>query len=579
MNKLGSILVLMGFGIFLSIPFLTQHHLTSQLIEKEYGSQEKAALAKVENTPILEQNTTTWKLLLITNDAIESINKEAVNRYSFSAEDITRLENLAHNKALTEESLISLWGAESFKVQAFKNYGNWLFGRVFNSDEELESNIRQVVNNIMLHEVIPKKGIDKYAAKSLKYNLAKHSITGLLKNNTMLFLILTFGFTAIGGLLMLQVFMQEKPGIKNNDIFFHPAKARKWLGILIGTLLILFYIILYFYPEYMGGWIRIVDPISYLLSGSEAGQFFLYGFMYTVSVLVMGARMMAKYRHSRYQLIRTGSVMFFQTIFAFLIPEILVSLNQPYFDFKNIWPLDYDFFFGFELDKLIAGGNLGLFMLVWGIGLSLIGVPLFTYFYGKRWYCSWVCGCGGLAETVGDPFRQLSTKSLIAWKIERYTIHSVLIFAVVMTLGVLYTYFTGASELFGINTYSMRQVYGAFIGAGFSGVVGTGFYPVMGNRVWCRFGCPLAAYMGIVQRFKSRFRITTNGGQCISCGNCSTHCEMGIDVRSYAQRGENIVRASCVGCGVCAAVCPRGVLKLENDTPTNRVNTSTFVKR
>ena len=39
---------------------------------------------------------------------------------------------------------------------------------------------------------------------------------------------------------------------------------------------------------------------------------------------------------------------------------------------------------------------------------------------------------------------------------------------------------------------------------------------------------------------------------------------MGIDVRGYAQRGENIVRSSCVGCGVCSAVCPRGVLKLEN---------------
>ena len=98
----------------------------------------------------------------------------------------------------------------------------------------------------------------------------------------------------------------------------------------------------------------------------------------------------------------------------------------------------------------------------------------------------------------------------------------------------------------------------------FSGVIGVGFYPILGNRVWCRFGCPMAAVLGIWQKFFSRFRITTNGGQCMSCGNCSTYCEMGIDVRAYAQRGENIVRASCVGCGICAAVCPRGVLKLEN---------------
>ena len=110
------------------------------------------------------------------------------------------------------------------------------------------------------------------------------------------------------------------------------------------------------------------------------------------------------------------------------------------------------------------------------------------------------------------------------------------------------------------------------LGSIFAGVIGTGFYPIFGNRVWCRFGCPLAAYLGFVQRFKSRFRITTNGGQCISCGNCSTYCEQGIDVRAYAQKGENIIRSSCVGCGICSAVCPRGVLKLENGPEKGRIN-------
>jgi Pyruvate/2-oxoacid:ferredoxin oxidoreductase delta subunit len=86
----------------------------------------------------------------------------------------------------------------------------------------------------------------------------------------------------------------------------------------------------------------------------------------------------------------------------------------------------------------------------------------------------------------------------------------------------------------------------------------------------------MAAILGLQQRLFSRFRITTNGGQCISCGNCSAYCEMGIDVRAYAQKGQNIVRASCVGCGICATVCPRGVLKLENGPLKNRISSSEF---
>ena len=402
--------------------------------------------------------------------------------------------------------------------------------------------------------------------KQTRFPVAKAASQGLLPDNSWLFFLLSIGLGILGALLYILPENRHLPGIKNHHIYHSPMHSRGWLGVATGLFLIAFYVVLYFYPEYLVNWVILVDPLSEALSGYPASQWFLYGFLYTLAILVMGVRMLIKYRHNRYQMVRTGSVMFFQTAFAFLIPQIMILLNTPSVDLKNIWPLDYSFFFEYRLNELIDSGAIGIFLLVWGIALSAVAVPVLTYFYGKRWYCSWVCGCGGLAETLGDPYRQLSDKSLGAWKIERWLVHGVLVFAVLMTAAVLYTYFTGSSQVLFTDSYQVRSWYGFAIGSIFAGVVGTGFYPLMGNRVWCRFGCPLAAYLGIVQRFRSRFRITTNGGQCISCGNCSTYCEMGIDVRHYAQRGQDVVRASCVGCGVCAAVCPRGVLRLENSS-------------
>jgi polyferredoxin len=409
---------------------------------------------------------------------------------------------------------------------------------------------------------------------SFSYQLAKKSGIGLVNENKSLFWWLTFGLGIIGSLFFIipNVILLGPKGIKNNGIFLNSATNRGWIGWLVFIFLVSFYLLLYFRPDYIVNWTYIVDPISKNLSGNLASQWFLYGFLYCTVMTVMAVRMYIKYRHNKYQILRTTSVLFFQIVFAFLIPEILVRFEKPWYDFKNAFPLDYDFFFSWNLDQLIASGGFGLFVLIWGIVLTLVIVPIMVYFFGKRWYCSWVCGCGGLAETLGDPYRQLSDKSMNAWRLERWLVHGVLVFAIVMTGFTLYAYFSSNESVLAIKTQTIQDIYGFLIGSIFAGVIGTGFYPIFGNRVWCRFGCPLAAYMGIVQRFKSRFRITTNGGQCISCGNCSTYCEQGIDVRAYAQKGENIVRASCVGCGICSAVCPRGVLKLENGPENGRIN-------
>ena len=435
--------------------------------------------------------------------------------------------------------------------------------------------------------------------------------------NKGLFLTISLILISIGAVVFANdTYLTKLEGIKNDGIWFKSISSRGTLGWITGIVLTLFYIVLYFYAELLGlgsngasntGLISLFDPLSKLLNGNPASQWFVYGTLYTIAILVFGYKFILKYRHNRYQQLRTFSVMFFQLGFAFLIPEFMARLNSetfrlPYYDLKNMWPLNYYNFEQYRIDEFINAGNIGLALLIFGVLSIFVVSPILTYRYGKRWYCSWVCGCGGLAETAGDSFRQLSSKKLSAWKIERWLIHIVLVFVVVMTTAVIYTYlgydpnkywltkglflalvtgfltlvftavmvlkrkelgkdaqygaigyfaiiialigmhyFSSDTKLFLFEAETLRSSYGFMIGAIFSGVVGTGFYPILGNRVWCRFGCPMAAILGFQQRMFSKFRITTNGGQCISCGNCSTYCEMGIDVRAYAQKGENIV--------------------------------------
>lgn len=463
--------------------------------------------------------------------------------------------------------------------------------------------------------------------------------------NKAMFLMLALGLISTGIILYARdVYLTQLPGIKNDGVWFKSISSRGVWGWLVGVVLTTFYVVLYFFPEYLGlgvagaantGLISLFDPLSNLLNGKPASQWFVYGTLYTVAILAFGYQFILKYRHNRYQQIRTFSVMFFQLFFAYLIPEFMYVMNNdlPYYDLKSMWPLNYYIFDEWSVKAFLANGNIGLVLLLFAILSIFVISPILTYKYGKRWYCSWVCGCGGLAETAGDSFRQLSSKKMAAWQLERWLVHTILVFSVVMTTAVVYTYlgydnnnfwltrnvfialvigfltavfaavlifkgkafgkdvkygaiaffatialllilhFTGNTKsVFFIESGTLRSVYGIYIGSIFSGVIGTGFYPIFGNRTWCRFGCPMAAILGFQQRLFSKFRITTNGGQCISCGNCSTYCEMGIDVRHYAQKGENIVRSSCVGCGICSAVCPRGVLKLENASRKGRIN-------
>ncbi len=328
----------------------------------------------------------------------------------------------------------------------------------------------------------------------------------------------------------------------------HDLTHRGVTAWLLSALLVAFYLVLY-YTELFTGAARAI--------GLD-GKWTLYGILYSLAIVIGGIFVLRKYRHNRYQVVRTAVVMFVQVVFAFSIPEILKFVHQPEYYFSYFWPLKLDY----GTPETIF--HFPLFYVLYSFLGSLLLVPLLGIFFGKRWYCSWVCGCGGLANTAGDPLRHLTSKSSASWKFEKISIYTVLGVCLTLTALLFVSWGLRSRDPSLEHLVDGFQAFYAFlIVAMLSGVVGAGLYPIGGTRIWCRNFCPMAALLGLVQKF-GRFRITVKENMCISCGLCSKYCEMGIDVRSYAQANLSFTRASCVGCGLCAEVCPRGVLRLEN---------------
>ena len=340
------------------------------------------------------------------------------------------------------------------------------------------------------------------------------------------------------------------------NTYQRPVSNRSALAWSLSALLFAAYVLLYFGPiPALGIRFDVFERAAEALRLGSKWTF--YGLLYTVAMLIGGAYFLRRHGNSRYQRIRTITVVGVQIVLAFALPVVMQVFGRQEYYFSYFWPLKIEYLY----PSVILQQPILIVMYSF-IG-SLVAFPLLAYFFGKRFYCSWVCGCGGLANTAGEPFRHLSSKSAGAWRLEQVSIHTVLVVAVVTTVIVGLNWAIGQHHpRFSAFAFKVQDVYGFAIGGIFAGVLGVGLYPLMGTRVWCRFGCPMAAMLGLIQKF-GRFRITVKNDMCISCGNCSTYCEMGIDVRQYAMANQDVKRASCVGCGMCAHVCPRGVLKLE----------------
>ena len=304
---------------------------------------------------------------------------------------------------------------------------------------------------------------------------------------------------------------------------------------------------------------------------------FWYTVIYTVLMTAFGVQALKRWgldRKDRFQIWRFVSLLGFQWLFFFVIPEFLFQwavnyqwvgelANDPVFADQSwrsygivyAWPLFfYTFFY-----------NPHHIWVIWGVLLTFGIIPLFVLFNGKR-YCSWICGCGGLAETFGDRWRHLAPKGKTAIRWEKMNL-VILVFATLVTIVMLSRDLWG---LFGGGTADLSMaVYRISVDVWLIGILPVTLYPFLGGKVWCRYWCPLAKLMDIMSKIYVRFGVSRyhiqSNDKCISCYECSRNCLVGIDVMSYAMKQEtlNNSNSSCIGCGVCVTVCPMDVLVFE----------------
>ncbi len=178
---------------------------------------------------------------------------------------------------------------------------------------------------------------------------------------------------------------------------------------------------------------------------------------------------------------------------------------------------------------------------------------------GKSSFCGWICPLGAIQEWMGNLGRRIFGRQLtLPAAIDRpaqYLRYAVLAWAVVASAAYGTLVIRGYDPFIALAHITTLEfdLIGGFIVLGLT--VAASLFT---DRPWCRYFCPLGAFVGLLGRI-SFFKIERDAALCRNCGLCNRACNARIDV-AHATR---ISADACIGCLACTEVCPaKGALAI-----------------
>jgi MauM/NapG family ferredoxin protein len=112
---------------------------------------------------------------------------------------------------------------------------------------------------------------------------------------------------------------------------------------------------------------------------------------------------------------------------------------------------------------------------------------------------------------------------------------------------------------------------GFFIGAIFMGII---LLNMVRERFWCRYICPLGAFLGLASRWNI-LDLRIDQEKCIDCGLCTIQCE--TQANPYPR--ESWRSPECVYCFTCSAICPTNAISFPAKFSPERVESINLSRR